>query len=85
MPPAPCLRAKAGKISFEQLGGDMSSSADLAYSYGKYSLDRDGNTETGHFLQIWQTDTVGAWKLVVDWQQALPKKAVDSFRSRRRR
>lgn len=66
------LRAKAGKISFEQLGGDMSSSADLAYSYGKYSLRRDGNTEAGHFFQIWQTDAVGAWKLVVDWQQALP-------------
>ncbi len=68
------LRAKAGKMSFEQLGGDMSSSADLAYCYGKYSLSRDANTEAGHFFQIWQTDAVGAWKLVVDWQQALPEK-----------
>jgi ketosteroid isomerase-like protein len=67
------LSTKAGKSSFEQLGGDMSSSADLAYSYGKYSLSREGSVESGHFFQIWQTDAVGMWKLVVDWQQALPK------------
>ena len=69
---AALLRAKGGKISFEQLGGDMSPSADLAYSYGKYSLSRDGNAEAGHFFQIWQTDGLGSWKLVLDWQQALP-------------
>ena len=66
------LSAKAGKMSFEQLGGDMSRSADLAHSYGKYSLSRDGKTEAGHFFQIWQTDATGMWKLVVDWQQVLP-------------
>jgi ketosteroid isomerase-like protein len=66
------LGTKAGKISFEQLGGDMSRSADLAYSYGKYSLNRDGNAEAGHFFQIWQTDAAGVWKLVLDWQQPLP-------------
>jgi ketosteroid isomerase-like protein len=70
---AELLRAKGGKISFEQMGGDMSRSSDLAYSYGKYSLLRDGDTEAGHFFQIWQTDAAGVWKLVVDWQQALPK------------
>jgi ketosteroid isomerase-like protein len=70
---AELLNAKAGKMSFQQLGGDMSRSTDLAYSYGKYSLSRDGNTEAGHFFQVWQTDTVGEWKLAVDWQQALPK------------
>jgi ketosteroid isomerase-like protein len=67
------LSAKSGQTSFQQLGGDMSSSGDLAHSYGKYSLSRDGSVESGHFFQIWQTDADGAWKLVVDWQQALPK------------
>jgi ketosteroid isomerase-like protein len=66
------LSRKGGKMSFEQMGGDMSQSADLAYSYGKYTLSRDGSTEPGHFLQIWQTDAVGFWKLVLDWQQPLP-------------
>lgn len=70
---ATLLNAKAGKMSFQQLGGDMSRSTDLAYSYGKYSLNRDGSTELGHFFQIWQIDAAGVWKLVVDWQQALPK------------
>lgn len=70
---ATLLSARSGKTSFQQLGGDMSRSVDLAYSYGKYSLDRDGNTEVGHFFHIWQTEAGGVWKLVVDWQQALPK------------
>jgi ketosteroid isomerase-like protein len=70
---ATLLSAKAGKTSFEQLGGDMSHSADLAYSYGKYTVTRKEGAEAGHFFQIWQTDAAGMWKLVVDWQQPLPK------------
>ncbi|MEY2557869.1 MAG: hypothetical protein QOE34_1294 [Verrucomicrobiota bacterium] len=67
------LAAGAGKMSFEPMGGDMSSSADLAYTYGRYSVSRDGSAESGHFFQIWQTDDAGSWKLVLDWQQALPR------------
>jgi ketosteroid isomerase-like protein len=66
------LNETGGKLSFELLGGDMSQSADLAYAYGKYSSVRDKGTEQGHYLQIWQADAAGAWKLVLDWQQALP-------------
>lgn len=70
---AALLGAKGGKISFEQMGGDMSRTADLAYSYGKYNLQHSEGAEAGHFFQIWQTDPAGAWKLAVDWQQPLPK------------
>jgi len=70
---AALLGAKGGKVSFEQMGGDMSRTADLAYSYGKYNLQRSEGAEAGHFFQIWQTDPAGVWKLVVDWQQPLPK------------
>lgn len=66
------LNATGGKMSFESMGSDMGHSADLAYTYGKYSLNRNGSAEAGHFVQIWQTDAAGSWKLVVDWQQALP-------------
>jgi hypothetical protein len=66
------LKAKAGKMSFESMGGDVSNSTDLAYSYGKYSGTHEGSAEAGHFFQIWQTDAAGSWKLVLDWQQALP-------------
>ena len=62
-----------GQTSFEAMGGDMSGSADLAYAYGKYSNVRDKETEQGHYLHIWQTDPAGAWKLVLDWQQPLPR------------
>ena len=65
------LEANAGKMSIEPMGGDMSASADLAYTYGKYSISRDGSAEAGHFLQIWKTDDAGSWKLILDWQQAL--------------
>ena len=67
------LNTKAGKMSFEPIGGDTSHSADLASSYGKYTLTRKEGAEAGHFFQIWQTDAAGVWKLVVDWQQPLPK------------
>ena len=67
------LDATAGRMTFEMLGADMSRSADLSYTYGKYSKARPKGTEQGHYFQIWQTDDSGAWKLVLDWQQPLPK------------
>jgi ketosteroid isomerase-like protein len=67
------LDAAAGRLTFEMLGADMSRSADLSYTYGKYSNVRRKGTEEGHYFQIWQTDDAGKWSLVLDWQQALPK------------
>jgi ketosteroid isomerase-like protein len=59
-------------VAMEVMKTDMSSSADLAYSYGSITntWPRPGLPE--HFLQIWQTDDKGAWKLVLDWQQPVP-------------
>jgi ketosteroid isomerase-like protein len=65
------LTESTGNI-FEMIGGEVSSYADLAYTYGKYSTVRDKGTEEGHYLHIWQTDKAGVWKLVLDWQQPLP-------------
>jgi ketosteroid isomerase-like protein len=61
-------------VAMEVMKTDMSSSADLAYSYGRCinTWPRPGAPE--HFLQIWQTDDKGAWKLVLDWQQPVPAK-----------
>ena len=70
----PLLDAGVGRMTFEMLGADMSRSADLSYTYGRYSKLRPKGTEQGHYFQIWQTDDVGAWKLVLDWAQPLPKK-----------
>jgi ketosteroid isomerase-like protein len=60
-------------LAMEVMKTDMSSSADLAYMYGSYSDARTQPGKAGHFLQVWQTDAAGAWKLVLDWQQPLPK------------
>jgi ketosteroid isomerase-like protein len=69
---AKLLGPEQAGMALEVVAGNMSSSSDLAYYYGKYSDTRVG-AATGHFLQIWQTDSTGAWKLVLDWQKALPK------------
>ena len=68
------LSETGGKMTFEMLGADMSRSADLSYTYGRYSSARETGTEQGHYFQIWQTDDHGAWKLVLDWAQPLPAK-----------
>jgi len=56
-------------IAMEVMKTDMSSSADLAYSYGSCTDTRKQPRMPGHFLQIWQTDPAGGWKLVLDWQK----------------
>ncbi len=66
------LSVRRGKLKNEKLGGDMSAACDLAYRYGKYTLDLGQKTERGYYLQIWQTDSEGAWKILVDYQSPLP-------------
>ena len=66
------LSVKRGKMSLEQMGGDMSRSGDIAYSYGKYSITRIETSEQGYYVQIWQTNAKGAWKVVIDLQKNLP-------------
>lgn len=65
------LSVRRGKLTTEHLGGDLSAAGDLAYRYGKYKLELSQKTERGYYLQIWQTDAAGAWKLVVDYQSPL--------------
>ncbi|MEP6821474.1 MAG: nuclear transport factor 2 family protein [Chthoniobacterales bacterium] len=65
------LSVRRGKLKNEKLGGDMSAACDLAYHYGKYTLDLSQKTEKGYYLQIWHTDAAGAWKILVDYQSPL--------------
>jgi ketosteroid isomerase-like protein len=62
------LSVRRGQMTVERIGGDISQAGDLAYSYGKYSVDQPQKTERGFYLQIWQTDPAGAWKLLLDYQ-----------------
>lgn len=66
------LSVLRGKLTLEKLGGAMSGAGDLAYSYGKYSLSKAQETQRGHYLQIWRTESDGAWKIALDYQAPLP-------------
>jgi ketosteroid isomerase-like protein len=66
------LGSEQAGVTMEVTKTDMSSSADLAYSYGICSDTRKPPPAASVFLQVWQTDKVGAWKLVLDWQQPTP-------------
>lgn len=67
------LGSEQAGVAMEVMKSDMSSSGDLAYSYGSCADTRRQPGRAGHFVQIWQTDAGGAWKLALDWQQPLPK------------
>jgi ketosteroid isomerase-like protein len=67
------LGSEQAGLAMDVMKSDMSSSGDLAYSYGSCSDTRTQPGRAGHFVQIWQTDTSGTWKLVLDWQLPLPK------------
>ena len=66
------LGSEQAGLAMEVLKSDTSSSGDLAYSYGSCSDTRTQPRRAGHFVQVWQTDAGGTWKLVLDWQQLLP-------------
>lgn len=70
-PAALMLSVRRGKQTNEHIGGGMSTAGDLAYRYGKYTLEMSQNTEHGYYLQIWQTNTEGTWQLLLDYQSPL--------------
>jgi ketosteroid isomerase-like protein len=61
-----------GKMTVKRTGGSMSSSGDLAYSFGEYSTDRLAGTEKGSYVTIWKTTPGGNWRLVVDVRKSYP-------------
>ncbi|HUR97722.1 MAG TPA: DUF4440 domain-containing protein [Pyrinomonadaceae bacterium] len=68
---APLLRAAA---KFEIIDGKISTSGDLAFTYGKYTADFGQSvTESGYYVHVWRRDADSKWKLVVDVQNPLPK------------
>jgi hypothetical protein len=60
------LGSEHGKVVQESGGTKLSSSGDLAYTYGNYSEERGNITDHGIYLMIWQVDLNGDWKLVLD-------------------
>lgn len=59
---------------FEFIGGKVSLSNDLAFTYGRYLAAVGGaGAETGYYVHVWRRDATGKWRLVADVQNPLPK------------
>ena len=66
------LSVRRGELSQTRIGGGASAAGDLLYNYGSYALERDGNAERGHYLQIWRAGADEKWKLTLDFQVPAP-------------
>jgi ketosteroid isomerase-like protein len=71
-------------ISWQPSKVDVSSSGDMGYSMGSYTLtmkDAQGNpvTDHGKYTEVWKKQADGKWKTVADmWNSDLPVAAVAS-------
>jgi ketosteroid isomerase-like protein len=71
-------------LNWEPLFADISSSGDLGYTYGIYTLEMDSPegtivTKEGTYATIWKKDKEGNWKFVLDTgNQGLGKKNGES-------
>jgi len=66
------------RLTWTPAGGDISSSADLGYTYGTFefrSKDKDGkpHVEHGKYTSIWKLQKDGSWKVVLDMGNASPE------------
>jgi ketosteroid isomerase-like protein len=61
-------------LSYEPIDAGVSQSADLGYTYGKYSLTKKdvAKVEQGYIVRVWKRNNAGNWKLVADIANALP-------------
>ena len=56
--------AQSGGMACDPVKEEVSTSADLGYTYGKYSIERS-TREAGYYLRVWRRQG-GAWKLAFD-------------------
>ncbi|MCI0339284.1 MAG: nuclear transport factor 2 family protein [Acidobacteria bacterium] len=53
-------------LTGEPIKADVSQSADLGYSYGKYEIKSRTRTEKGYYVRVWKRDAKGQWRIVFD-------------------
>jgi ketosteroid isomerase-like protein len=74
------LDDKNNQLVWTPIGGDISGSGDLGYTYGNYefhSKDKDGKpaVEYGKYTSIWKLQKDGSWKVVLDMGNSSPNPA----------
>jgi ketosteroid isomerase-like protein len=63
---ANALESAKGEVSWTTVGGDVSRSGDLGYTYGTYEVtDAAKVTERGSYVRIWQKEG-RLWQIVLD-------------------
>ena len=72
------LDDKNNQLIWTPVGGDISASGDLGYTYGNYefhSKDKDGKPaiDYGKYTSIWKQQKDGSWKVVLDMGNASPE------------
>jgi ketosteroid isomerase-like protein len=78
----PAIRAalaeNAAPVTWEPLGGGVSRSGDLGYTYGFAKRHEDGPESpwinTSNYLRVWRKGADGAWKLAFDLFSPRPQK-----------
>lgn len=68
---------RPGRLSWTVLGGDVSRSGDLGYTYGEYEFTAPGSErpdELGNYVRAWRRygHGPGGWRVVVDLTSPLP-------------
>lgn len=53
-------------LSWEPLEADISSSGDLGYTYGIYTVHLPDSTMQGTYATVWKKNKNGQWKFVLD-------------------
>jgi len=64
-----------GTLTWEPLGGGVSSSGDVGYTFGEYSIAAPTSPvpeEKGNYLRAWRRQQDGNWMIVVDLMTPLP-------------
>ena len=72
------LDDKNNRLMWTPVGGDVSASGDLGYTYGTYefhSKTKEGKpvVQYGKYTSIWKLQKDGAWKVVLDMGNASPE------------
>lgn len=68
---APGFQTPGFDFQWEPLSGEISSSGDLGFTYGTYTIkfqapDGEWKTRQGHYLTVWRKQNDGIWKVAAD-------------------
>jgi ketosteroid isomerase-like protein len=71
------ISERPGTVEWTVLGGDVSRSGDLGYTYGEYTFvpgDPDEPGEQGNYVRAWRRGPNGSgiWRVVVDVMSSIP-------------